>query len=611
MRKVFLSLLLLFPLFLPIQEVHADDGNLLLGLPAIVNHRNEQTTTQIITDGLTDGDRVTVSTKPLRGWVEIVLEEPADIETIVLYLSATNGSSIGELVAYNHNDVEIGEITGISSGTSWRRMEFEVDWKEVERIRFVNQSGFFFYLYEIEAYGDYIPPDIYPPAVPTGLKVDPTDGGGVATWNRNTEPDLAGYRIYLDGNLRNGTLIQGTRYEFDLLTNGQTYTAEVSAVDESGNESEKSAPVQFVPEEPPPVVDDPPGAPKGLKAIPGATEVLLSWQPNRDRDLAGYNLYRDGEKINTTLITTTSYTDKNVSPGTEYTYYLVAVDDAGQDSEASESVTVTTLIESVVTAPSTVSATPNKQDTTITVTWSPVPDATEYNVYRNGVLIGKTSSTSYTDTNVEIGETYFYEITSIIGGVESDLSNIARARIIPDIGFEDGVSISVPDMIQTAWSFLERYWIWVTVVLGIMFAPVAIGLLNWLMTRITGKNAKRIDKQIKSSKSTKLAPGQRRERENPSDPKLSARQQAKLDAVTDRSDLTKEQKEWWIRKYQASDAYYERLTRERKYKQRDTWAREKGYVRPEKREAWTRPDRASRETTLSTRPGRSGRSGRN
>ena len=78
----------------------------------------------------------------------------------------------------------------------------------------------------------------------------------------------------------------------------------------------------------------PPVAPKSLQAIAGSGVISLIWDPNPERDLAGYIVLR-GEAPGDTLqaitpqpVTTTSYRDESVRPGTRYVYAIVAVDRA-------------------------------------------------------------------------------------------------------------------------------------------------------------------------------------------------------------------------------------------------------------------------------------------
>jgi hypothetical protein len=78
----------------------------------------------------------------------------------------------------------------------------------------------------------------------------------------------------------------------------------------------------------------PPAAPRSLQAIGGAGVINLLWDANTESDLAGYIVLR-GEAPGDTLqaitpapVTTTTYRDETVKPGTRYVYAVVAVDRA-------------------------------------------------------------------------------------------------------------------------------------------------------------------------------------------------------------------------------------------------------------------------------------------
>ena len=75
--------------------------------------------------------------------------------------------------------------------------------------------------------------------------------------------------------------------------------------------------------------------------------IDLTWTPNTEPDLAGYNVYRRVAdeapvKINVDLVKTPSFRDTNVKAGTKYFYSVSAVDLRNNESqksvEASETV---------------------------------------------------------------------------------------------------------------------------------------------------------------------------------------------------------------------------------------------------------------------------------
>lgn len=89
--------------------------------------------------------------------------------------------------------------------------------------------------------------DATAPATPTGLTGTAGDGFVDLSWTANTESDLAGYNIYCDGEKITEFPISGTTYKVTGLTNGTTYSFQISAVDTSGNESPLTAEVSVTP----------------------------------------------------------------------------------------------------------------------------------------------------------------------------------------------------------------------------------------------------------------------------------------------------------------------------------------------------------------------------
>ncbi|MBC8213037.1 MAG: fibronectin type III domain-containing protein, partial [Candidatus Marinimicrobia bacterium] len=90
------------------------------------------------------------------------------------------------------------------------------------------------------------------PATPTGLVATPGNAQVVLTWTANTESDLASYKVYGGTTASPTTLLStviGTivTYTHTSLTNGTTYYYRISAVDNAGNESEKTDDVYTTP----------------------------------------------------------------------------------------------------------------------------------------------------------------------------------------------------------------------------------------------------------------------------------------------------------------------------------------------------------------------------
>ena len=136
-----------------------------------------------------------------------------------------------------------------------------------------------------------------------------------------------------------------TRFEF-----GKTYVYLVRSVvtaDGSEIESDNSDPVSVTP-----LDTFPPAAPQDVVAavLPGAAPstfvVDLSWSINLESDFAGYRVYRSeqegvrGEPVTPDLLPTPAFRDSFVAPGHRYWYTVTALDRAGNESGASNSVAV-------------------------------------------------------------------------------------------------------------------------------------------------------------------------------------------------------------------------------------------------------------------------------
>jgi hypothetical protein len=74
--------------------------------------------------------------------------------------------------------------------------------------------------------------------------------------------------------------------------------------------------------------------------------IDLTWAPNLESDLAGYNIFRrvgnaQFEKLNKQLVSGSSFRDDNVETGRKYIYSVSAVDLRGNESQRSAEATET------------------------------------------------------------------------------------------------------------------------------------------------------------------------------------------------------------------------------------------------------------------------------
>ncbi len=86
----------------------------------------------------------------------------------------------------------------------------------------------------------------------------------------------------------------------------------------------------------------PPARPTGLTVVPGVARIFLTWNENKEADLAGYYVYRskksgrDYERLTDKPINRTTYSDESVKTGVLYYYVVSAVDRSGNESALSK-----------------------------------------------------------------------------------------------------------------------------------------------------------------------------------------------------------------------------------------------------------------------------------
>ena len=186
-----------------------------------------------------------------------------------------------------------------------------------------------------------------------------------------------------------------------------------------------------------------PETPQGFARTGGGDgENAFSWTGNREKDLAGYNLYRTADDpVNPFVLIATispenmTYVDRGLDYTIQFFYKLTAFDDSGNESEATEPIVAIAANLSAPASPQNVHAAAQNMTVpaTITVSWSPNSegDLAEYRVYRSltaGVATTGTphrivpaGTTTLLDT-AEVGTKHFYKV---IAADKGDLKSIA------------------------------------------------------------------------------------------------------------------------------------------------------------------------------------------
>jgi parallel beta-helix repeat protein len=296
--------------------------------------------------------------------------------------------------------------------------------------------------------------DSGPPTAPANLHTTSVTESGVAlAWDpADDDVGVTSYRIYRNGNPIDSVDGSPTTYTDTNVSIATSYTYTVRALDAVGHESAASNAVDVI-------VGDTtkPSTPTGLAATPVSAQnkIDLSWSASTDNvGVAGYNIYRNGGTTPFASVggQTLSWSDTGVTPLTDYTYTVTAIDAAGNESAASDPVTAHTDDVAPPSKPAGLAATA-VSGTRIDLSWNASNDnvgVTRYRIYRNGgaTPIGSVdgSTLAYSDTGLNMGTTYTYTVTAVdAAGNESAASDSASATT-PDTGAPtapSGVAASV------------------------------------------------------------------------------------------------------------------------------------------------------------------------
>jgi chitodextrinase len=196
-----------------------------------------------------------------------------------------------------------------------------------------------------------------------------------------------------------------------------------------------------------------PAAPTGLAGTPTtATNINLTWTACTDTSgsiIAGYKIYRGGTQIGTS--TTASYSDGTVVGSTTYTYTVACYDNAGNNSAQSAPVNVASLDTTPPSVPTGLAGTA-PTSTTVNLTWTAAADTggsglAGYKIYRAGVQIGTSATTSYSDTTTAGTTTYSYTVAAYDHAgntsAQSSAINVTTPDTIPP-SVPTGLAASAP-----------------------------------------------------------------------------------------------------------------------------------------------------------------------
>jgi hypothetical protein len=291
----------------------------------------------------------------------------------------------------------------------------------------------------------------------------PTTGGAVAS-----------YKItpYIGSTAQTPTTVNApaTSKTITGLTGGATYTFTVTPINEKGNgpESAPSNPVT-------PTIPNPPGAPTGLSATAGALQATVSWNAPASDGGSPITEYRITPYIGSSAQTPTTVaapaTSKAVTgltPGTTYTFKVVAINAAGPGPESTASNAVTPTTPNPPGPPTAVTASSGGQQATVSWTAPASDGGSPITSYVVIPYIGSTAQTPTTVnppvtstaiTGLTPGTTYTFKVAAVNvagQGPESTASNsvtpsnLAVDQVVTTHQSSPASSISSPSFSTTA-----------------------------------------------------------------------------------------------------------------------------------------------------------------
>lgn len=228
---------------------------------------------------------------------------------------------------------------------------------------------------------------------------------------------VSSYQIFRNGEKLGDSYT--TNFKDTSLQPQTEYAYTVKAVDNAGNISDKSDECKVTTDKD----TQAPKVPIELKIIANSpTSITLSWIASTDDvKVAGYYVFRDGEKLDTTA--DTNYTDSSLNEDIIYSYTVRAFDTSGNISEDSISVSIDRTPPSKPENLAVISRGPD----VICISWSPSKDnveVLEYDILRDGKKIGKSKDTYYKDEGLSLNKKYSYTVvaydTSKNMSIESD-----------------------------------------------------------------------------------------------------------------------------------------------------------------------------------------------
>ncbi|MDT7831617.1 endonuclease [Flavobacteriaceae bacterium S356] len=183
------------------------------------------------------------------------------------------------------------------------------------------------------------------------------------------------------------------------------------------------------------------------------TSTVLSWNASTDNvGVTSYTIYQGGTQIGTS--STTSFSVTGLTDSTAYTFTVRADDAAGNQSNDSNSVNITTLTPPDTQAPSNPASlvVSNVTQTSVDLSWNASTDnvgVTSYTIYQGGVQIGTSSTTTFGVTGLTASTAYTFTVrASDAAGNQSADSNSVNVTTSQNGGNGTAMDLLISEYIE-------------------------------------------------------------------------------------------------------------------------------------------------------------------
>ena len=283
-----------------------------------------------------------------------------------------------------------------------------------------------------------------PPEIPGNLAGKPTMKNITLTWE---VPERAGgYELEADGRI---IQVDTNTYTHEGLSTNTTHKYRIRAYNKGGK-SQWSEPVTVT------TWPDIPSVPTNIMATAEQSSITLTWYSSPYAE--SYDIQID-EKT-TVNIKGMSYTNGSLTPGTEHSYRIRAVNISG-NGEWSNPVEISTLPQeesgSTTGAAIIANLAAVVTNKTVTLAWQAVEANAQYDIEVDGVVIDNGKDTVYNHTGLKAETFHTYRVRTKNANGNAQWRAVLAISTLADLpGAPSNINVTVSDtQIQLSWTKVE------------------------------------------------------------------------------------------------------------------------------------------------------------